>query len=95
MQRPSSLIEVEGSASAFRGTYLSIGRECFIATNIDNQFKSLSDRVFVIFTGKALACSINFSQKRVLYSPSSQLFSKAPPENKLEFLSLENFFNLF
>jgi hypothetical protein len=57
VQRLSSISKVEGCASAFMGSYLSSGRECFIGTSIDNQSKSLSDRVFVIFTGKAGAYS--------------------------------------
>jgi hypothetical protein len=43
VQRPSGLIKVEGSASAFRGSYLGLGRECFIEANINKQPKLLSD----------------------------------------------------
>ena len=34
MQRPSGLIKVEGCESAFRGSYLGEGRECFTEANI-------------------------------------------------------------
>jgi hypothetical protein len=43
VQRPSGLIKVEGSASDFRGSYLGLGRECFIEANISKQPKLLSD----------------------------------------------------
>ncbi len=37
VQRPSGLIKVEGSARAFKGSYLVKGRECDIEVNINNQ----------------------------------------------------------
>ncbi len=43
VQRPGGFIRMEGSASAFRGSYLGLGRECFMEANIDNQSKSLLD----------------------------------------------------
>ncbi len=78
VQRLSGIIKVEGCASAFMGSYLSLGRECFIGMIIDKQSKSLSDRVFVIFTGKALACSINFSQKKGIIQPHQSTFQHRP-----------------
>ena len=35
VQRPSGLIKLEGSASAFKGSHLKKGRECGIEPNID------------------------------------------------------------
>ncbi len=70
VQRLSGLIKVAGCTSAFMGSYLSLGRECFIGMIIDKQSKSLSDRVFVIFTGKAGAYSggLNCKEKLVALS---------------------------
>ncbi len=49
MQRPSGLIKVEGCESAFRGSYLGEGRECFTEVNVDNRSKSLSDSTILQF----------------------------------------------
>jgi hypothetical protein len=43
VQRPSGLIRMEGSASAFGGSYLRLGREYFMEANINNQSKSFSN----------------------------------------------------
>jgi hypothetical protein len=45
VHRPSGLVKVEGSASTFSGSYLGLGRECFIEANIGNQSKSESDNM--------------------------------------------------
>jgi len=44
VEKPSGLIKVEGSASAFMGSYLGLCREYFIGENIDNESKLLSDK---------------------------------------------------
>ncbi len=36
VQRPSGPIKEEGCANTFRGSYLGLGRECFIEANIDD-----------------------------------------------------------
>jgi hypothetical protein len=36
-QRSSGIIKVEGSASAFKGSWLAKVRECGVEANIDNQ----------------------------------------------------------
>jgi hypothetical protein len=41
--RLSCIIKVEGSAIAFRGSYLGLGKECFVGGNIGKRSKSLSD----------------------------------------------------
>jgi hypothetical protein len=46
VERPSGLIEVEGSTSNIRASYLDSGREYFVVANIDNQSKWLSDTYF-------------------------------------------------
>ena len=48
MQRPSSLIKVEGSTSSFRESYLGESRECCVEVNVDNQSKSLSDNMIIL-----------------------------------------------
>ncbi len=73
VQRLSGLIKVEGCASTFMGSYLRLGRECYIGTSIDYQPKSLSDRVFVIFTGKAGAYSGGLNSKEKLVALSTNV----------------------
>jgi hypothetical protein len=40
VQRPSGPIKEAGCASTFWGSYLGLGRECFIEAIIDDQSKS-------------------------------------------------------
>jgi len=47
VQRPSGLIQVEGSASTYRGSNLGYRRECFIESNINNQSRLLSGKTTV------------------------------------------------
>jgi hypothetical protein len=62
VQRPNVLIKVEGSASAFKGSYLMKGRECGIIVNTDN--RSL---IIIIYKSSFLLFAKTF-QTSVIYT---------------------------